>query len=224
MEENAKKSKKSLLVIVFAIVLIGVGAALIVTGNNKSFLKEDKKESNENKNENKEETPQDDPQRGIVPVTLTKEDVINLIFQKKNEELSEETWSVGNVEIIAHDENYEKYLVSYEEINEDGTVRILQTIVTVIADEKYVELPGWEEGQRDLTVYNFIYETIETPIEPVDPNQPVEPVDPNQPVEPVDPNQPVEPVDPNQPVEPVDPNQPAEPVDPSQPVEPVDPS
>ena len=176
MEEKQKKGKTSLYVIILAILLIGVGAGLIVTGNNKSFLKEKKtenNESNENKDkENDKEQPTEDPQRGVVPAILTEEQVINLIVQNKNKDMPNETWSVGRVEIIAHDENNEKFLVIYEELNEDGTVRNLFTIVTVLGEDYFVELPGWEENERDLTIYNFIYYETESDeeITPVEPN------------------------------------------------------
>ena len=63
--------------------------------------------------------------------------------------------------MIAHDEEGAKILVSYEEVHEDGSTILKQTIVSILNGEKSVELPGWIEGERDLTVYNFIpYEEI----------------------------------------------------------------
>lgn len=189
-----KKSNKSLLVIVIAILLIGVGVVLILTGNNKSFLVDDK--SNSNTNENKEnqdgqnnQEPIDESQRNIIPQSISQEEIVSIILQKKNEDFSEETWYIGAVYTVAHDENNEKYLVKYEEVEEDGTIRNLLTIVTVLGNEKYVEMPGWEEGERDLTVYNFIYENYdghiddfelaesEVPDEQVEQNETVEPTE-----------------------------------------------
>ena len=39
-------------------------------------------------------------------------------------------------------------------------------------NEKNIELPGWIEGERDLTVYNFVYDT--TTDEPVEVEEPTE--------------------------------------------------
>ena len=107
MEENneAKKSNKSLLVIAFSVLLIDIGVVLIVTGNNKNLFgkKEDKP---------KEEEPvENDPKRGTLPVALTDEEALALLVQKKQTDFSDQTWSIQNAKVIAHDEKYEKYLV-----------------------------------------------------------------------------------------------------------------
>ena len=201
MEEDkkVKKNNKPMILIAAAALLIIAGVALIVTGNNKSFLAKEEPKQEEKDDDTKDDDVIDDQNRGVVPISITVEEITELINNKKLAEYSEETWQVGAINIVAHDENNEKYLVTYEEIQEDGTIVYKQTIVSVLNDEKSVELPGWVEGERDLTVYNFIYETInnDQPIEePIE--EPVEePVE--QPIEePVE--QPVEePVD--QPVE-----------------------
>ena len=58
-------------------------------------------------------------------------------------ETSEKNKTYGKIQkrtykLKAHDENNEKYLVTYEEIQEDGTIVYKQTIVSVLNDEKYI--------------------------------------------------------------------------------------
>ena len=207
-EQKTKKNKTPMIVMAIAVVLILAGVVLLVTGNNKSFLGSDDKKENKNTEEQEKPVeptePEDDPNRGLVPVVLSEEEVIQLILNKKQSEFSDETWSLGAVTIIGHDEKNEKFLVSYEEIGEDGTVVVKQTIVSVLNEEKNVELPGWIEGERDLTVYNFIIGEVVEPTEPVNPDQPVDPVQPVDPTVPVDPTMPVEPTAPVAPVEPTE--------------------
>lgn len=161
--EGAKKSKTSIYIIVIAILLIVAGVVLIMTGNNKSFIekKDTKKPAEEEK---KEEEPKDEdiPDRILDPYYIDEEIVLDLIVEKKNNEFPGENWSVQNVNLIGHDEEGEKILVSYDEVHEDSSTVLKQTIVSILNGEKSVELPGWIEGERDLTVYNFIpYEKLD---------------------------------------------------------------
>ena len=159
-EKEVKKNNKPIILIAVAALLIIAGVALIATGNNKSFLSKKDEPAPEEKDEKPKEDDIDDQNRGVLPINITVEEVTELINNKKNAEYSEESWQVGTINIVAHDENNEKYLVTYEEIQEDGTIVNKQTIVSVLNNEKSVELPGWVEGERDLTVYNFIYESV----------------------------------------------------------------
>ena len=236
MEEETKVTKKNnnpLLIIGLAAVLIICGIALIVTGNNKSFLSKDK-ENDTPAPVDPEPTPEPDPiddgQRGIVPHALSDETALQLLVEKKESDFADATWSLGVVKVIGHDEKDEKFLVEYEEYAEDSTISTKQTIISVVNGEQSVELPGWVEGERDITVYNFImYDEESTDPEPTvpveqDPTVPVE-QDPTVPVE-QDPTVPVE-QDPTAPVEqdstaPVEP-EPTTPVEP-EPTTPTDPT
>lgn len=161
--EGAKKSKTSIYIIVIAILLIAAGVVLIMTGNNKSFIekKDTKKPSEEEKQEEEQNKEEEIPDRGLDPYYVDEDIILDLIVEKKNSEFTEENWGVQNVTLIAHDEEGAKILVSYEEVHEDASTILKQTIVSILNGEKSVELPGWIEGERDLTVYNFIpYEEI----------------------------------------------------------------
>lgn len=157
MEEQkvVKKSSAPIYIIIFAILLIAAGAVLIFTGNNKSFW--DKKEPKE---EEKDKPDDKTPNKGLVPTVITDEDALYYIEQHKKAVGKEFAWEAKNAKIIGHDENYEKYLVVFDEVGTDGTVVSKQTIISLLPDEKWVELPGWVEGERDLTVYNFIMNSI----------------------------------------------------------------
>ena len=195
-EKAVKKNNKPMLVMAVAVLFILAGVALIVTGNNKSFLAKEEAKPKEDNNNSENQEIVEEPPRVIIPEGLTNDEVANLISEKKQAEFSEETWTLGSVSIIGHDEKNEKYLVTYEEIQEDGSVVAKLTIVSVLNDVKSVELPGWIEGERDLTVYNFIYENGSTePVEPVEPVEPTEPVVPTEPVENIMPEEVVENVD-----------------------------
>ena len=158
MEEknNVKKNNTPIFIMIFAALLIIAGVALILTGNNKSFWK-NKKTDNANKEQQESKGNEEDiPDRGLTPTVITEKEILQLLIDKKQSEFPEENWGVDYVNIIAHDEEYEKILVSYGEFQEDSSVVVKQTIVSILNGEKDVELPGWIEGERDLTVYNFI--------------------------------------------------------------------
>lgn len=189
-EKKPKNKKSSLYIIVLAVLLIGAGAALILTGNNKSFLGNNGNEPNESNNTNantdngnQEVTPpDDDPNKGLVPSTLQEWEVLNLLLEKKNLEYPNESWSIGNVSIKAHDKQNEKFLIEYDEVAADGTLTVLQTIVTVLGDKKYVEFPGWVPGTTDLSVYDFDgYNNQNQTTEPTENPVPEQPVNNGEP-------------------------------------------
>ena len=199
-EENkvVKKNNNPILIIGLALVLIICGVALIVTGNNKSFLAKDKEEPAPVEPEPTPEPqpePIDDGQRGMVPHALSDEAALQLMVEKKEADFSDATWSIGVVKVIGHDETDEKFLVEYEEYAEDSTISTKQTIISVVNGEQTVELPGWVEGERDLTVYNFsMYEDEENAV--VDPTVPDEPTEPGEVVDGQNPTDVVEPTEP----------------------------
>ena len=215
MEEGkeVKKNNKPIILIALAVLFILAGGVLLATGNNKSFLAKDDPQPQEDKKEDNTEIDVniDDQNRNIIPISLTEEEVRELINTKKEAEYSEEAWTVDSISIVAHDEKYEKFLVTYGEVQEDETVITKQTIVSVLNNEKNIELPGWIEGERDLTVYNFVYDT--TTDEPVEVEEPTEPTEVEEPIE-----QPTEPVEVEEPAE-----QPTETVEVTEPTEPTEP-
>ena len=154
-QKKVKKSSAPIYVMIFAVLLIVAGVVLIVTGNNKSFW-EKKEPKKENEQEKQEEKKEETPNRGLIPPVVTEEEVLQLINNTKLVEYPEENYGVDFVTLIAHDEENEKILVSYGEFQADASVVVKQTIVSILNGEKSVELPGWIEGERDLTVYNFI--------------------------------------------------------------------
>ena len=150
-EKVTKKNNMSLLLMAAAAIFILVGVGLILTGNNKSFMGKDEPQAP------KEETPDNtetEPPRAVVPTVITVEEISQLIDEKRQLEFADENWVAQSIKIVGHDPESEKFLVSYDEVDELGNLTKKQTIVTVLADSKYVELPGWNEGERDLTVYN----------------------------------------------------------------------
>ena len=176
MEEEKKKKMgdKSIIIIAVAVLLIAAGAILILTGNNKSLLSNDKKEE---KKEEEIQEPTDDPKRGMDPTRLKDEDARELIDKAKQERLPEEPWSVGMAKVIAHGNN-DTFLVDYEQVDEEGFVSHLLTIITYKDGVGTVgELPGWFEGERDLAEYGFVTYEDETTQEPVEePQEPTEEV------------------------------------------------
>lgn len=171
MEEKGtvKKSNAPMLIMLAAVLLIVAGVVLIVTGNNKSFWeKEEPKEGNKEENkQNPNHNINEIPSKKIKPGIVTEEELVQLITETKKRDFPGETWEVGEVKLLAHDEEDEKVLISYTEVHEDLTIVTKQTIVTILNEEKMVELPGWAEGERDLTVYNFIdYTHEDSPVTP----------------------------------------------------------
>lgn len=219
MEEQkvVKKNNTPIILIGLAVLLILTGIGLIVTGNNKSFFDNDKGKEKEQNTEVEPDQPtevDDDSQRGIIPNVITEDEVLQLITITKEMQFPNETWHVQYVNIIGHDEKNEKFLVSYGEVNEEASVVEKQTIVSVLNGSKNVELPGWIEGQRDLTVYNFIMDELVEPstdqTTPTDPTMPVDPIDPTVPAEPVEPS--TDPTIPDDQAVQLEPVQPQEPV------------
>ena len=157
-EKSVKKNNTPLLIMLAAVLLIVAGVVLIVTGNNKSFM--EKKETKEPNKEEQKPTDEDNedeiPDKGLTPTVVTEDEIINLLVQTKEKDFPGETWRVEGVVLLGHDEENEKILISYNEVQEDSTIVTKQTIVSILNGEKSVELPGWVEGERDLTVYNFI--------------------------------------------------------------------
>lgn len=158
-EKATKKKNSSIIIMLLAVLLIAAGVGLIVTGNNKDFWNGKDKEEEQVDDQGDEED--DIPDRARVQYGVSEDEIQELLDETKAKDFPEETWVVGSVEIIGHDENNEKLLVSYGEVHEDLTIIFKQTIVTNINDELSVELPGWIEGERDLTVYNFIMDVEE---------------------------------------------------------------
>lgn len=167
--ESLKDGNKSRLVLLLAVLLIAAGVVLIVTGNNKSFIAKDKPKE-ENKQEEPKEDEPEDVNRGNV-ATLTEESAKEILNQKKESDLKDETWTIGEVTILAEGNN-KSYLISYEKVNEDGSIDVLQTIISIENGVGIVELPGWFEGERELDSYEFVYNNDETEDGPGD--EPIE--------------------------------------------------
>ena len=223
MEEEKKEKKsllgnKSIIIIAIAVVLIVAGTVLILTGNSKNLVSADKKE---NKTQDETQKPEDDPKRAIQK-GLTDDEAFNILVKEKEEKLLDEPWSIGSVDVLAHGDN-NTYLVQYEQVETEGFSKQLLTIITVEEANSVVkQLPGWVEGEVDITSYNFDYYSTEpvqeqaTP-EPVNPTTTPDEEDTTELPGEVD-NEPV-----NQPAEqPVD--QPEEPVEQPTEVEPVVPA
>ena len=125
MEEKKKKSSTPIIIMLLAVLLIVAGVVLIVTGNNKSFLeKKDTKKDNKQTEEKKEE---EIPDKGLTPTVITEEEILQLINNTKQADFPNENWGVDYVELIAHDEEFEKILVSYGEFQADASVVVKQT-------------------------------------------------------------------------------------------------
>lgn len=173
-ETPKKKNNNAMYLLVAAVLFILVGVGLIATGNNKSFLSDDKEEKENN---------EDDVNKVNKPVELTEEDVEKILKDQKENEFSTETWSIGVTNIVAKGDN-NSYLVLYEEVSEDGTVTVKQTVIAVENGEGKAELPGWLEGEKDLSSYNFV--NVNSPVEPENPTEPTEPENPTEPTNPVE--------------------------------------
>ena len=159
-EKTSKKNNSSVVIMLLAILMIAAGVGLIVTGNNKS-LWDDKEKDNKGEQQEQPDDEDDIPDRARVQYGISEEEIEELLIETKANDFPEETWEVSNIMIIGHDENNEKLLISYGEIGDDLTIVYKQTIVSLLNGEASVELPGWNEGERDLTVYNFIMDNDE---------------------------------------------------------------
>lgn len=162
VKEAPKKKNNAMYLVAAAVLFILVGVGLIATGNNKSFLNNDEKEK-------EKQDVVDEPNKGNKPAELTDEDVEKILKDQKEKELSTETWNIGMANIVAKGDN-NSYLVLYEEMLEDGTVTVKQTVVVMENGEGKAELPGWVEGEKDLSAYNFV--NVDEPTTPVE--QPTE--------------------------------------------------
>lgn len=189
LKETPKKKNNSMYLFVAALLFILVGVGLIATGNNKSFLSDEKKES---------EKDEDDVNKGNKPVELTEEDIEKILKDQKEKDFSTETWSVGVTNIVAKGDN-NSYLVLFEEISDDGIVTVKQTVITMENGEAKAELPGWLEGEKDLTSYNFV--NLDEPTDTPEPTNPTEPSDPTDTQEPTNPTEPSDQTEQTNPVE-----------------------
>lgn len=178
-EKAPKKKNKSVLILIAAIIFIAAGAVLILTGNNKNLLGDDK----EKETPNTEEDQKDDDTKRSAGKELSNEQALTILVEKYNESFSAETWSIQSViSVVSGDNN--AYLVTYEEVTAEGTTATKQTIITINDGLSTAELPGWLEGERDVSSYNFGNQTAEPTETPSEPEQPVEePTEPEQPVE-----------------------------------------
>lgn len=170
MEEEKKEKKpllgnKSIIIIAIAVLLIGAGAVLILTGNSKNLISTDK-DKTENKTQDETSKPEDEPKRAIQK-DLTDDAAFDILEKEKEEKLSDEVWSIGAVEVLAHSNN--NYLVQYEQVETEGFSKQLLTIITIEDGNGIVkQLPGWVEGEVDITSYNFeYYETSTEQTNPV---------------------------------------------------------
>ncbi len=198
-EKEPKKNNKATLIIFAAIVFIVAGAVLILTGNNIKLLNGNDKDGTEEKDK-----PTDDPKRGTNQ-ELTVEEAKKILDDKKASDFPDSEWTIDEVVSVLRGDN-NTYLVTYKTTT-DGNTDELQTIIFIENGVSNVELPGWHEGERDLTSYNFgnaatpdepgeppVEEPTEPPVEePAEPpvEGPTEPAEPsvNEPVEsPVEPS------------------------------------
>lgn len=150
-----KKNNTPMLIMLVAVLLIGAGIALVMTGNNNALF---------GKGKDSGEGTENDPTRTNIPTELTVEKATQLIKAEQEKDPSD-IWTLGEVKIVAKGDN-QTYLITYEKTIEEGT-DVLQTIVTNSAGEWVIEMPGWFEGEKDLESYNFVYEneTVEPPVE-----------------------------------------------------------
>ena len=179
-----KLNGTSLMLIVFAIFLIGGGIALVITGNNKSLISKEQVNREKYSDVVVEEPKTEEPEiviRNHTPQELTAAKAIELIENEKK--LHGDTWtiSVANIKGVNKDNSY---LVDIDVVLEDGSVDVLQTIISEVEDNMKVEYPLWHEDERDLSLYGFnpIEEKktdVETPVEVENSGEletPVEPV------------------------------------------------
>ena len=140
-----------------AVVLIAAGAILIVTGNNKNLLGNDTKEApkeEEKKEEPKEDEPKEDPKRS-TPRELTIDEAYQILQEQYAlGNHAEEGWSIQAVLSIEAGLN-NSFFVAYEEIGSDGLPYEKVTIIFLYDGSSSAELPGWFEGERDVSEYHF---------------------------------------------------------------------
>lgn len=141
-----KLSKKTIIIIGVALLLIITGLVLILTGNNKSIGGKGKK------------TPDnvDDPTKPVIKV-FTKADVMSLIYQFKAMDTSDGDWYVGDTALLAHNSDNTKYLARYKKVLSDGTTKEYETIVSYGDDGYTIDLPGWDIDSKPLEEFAFIY-------------------------------------------------------------------
>lgn len=174
----------SLMLIVFAIFLIGGGIALVITGNNKSLISKEQVNREKYSDVVVEEPKTEEPEiviRNHTPQELTAAKAIELIENEKK--LHGDTWTISVVNIKGVNKD-NSYLVDIDVVLEDGSVDVLQTIISEVEDNMKVEYPLWHEDERDLSLYGFnlIEEKktdVETPVEVENSGEletPVEPV------------------------------------------------
>jgi hypothetical protein len=162
-EIQLKMNSTSIMLVVFALFLIGGGIALIATGNNKSLISKDQvnreKYSDVVTNEPKVEDP-DIVIRNHTPQELTVAKAIELIENEKK--LHGDTWTISVANIKGVNKDY-SYLVEVDVVLEDGTVDALETIISTLDEKMKVEYPLWHEGEVDLSFYAF--NPIETKVD-----------------------------------------------------------
>lgn len=180
-EAQFKLNGTSMMLIIFAIFLIGGGFALIATGNNKSLIT--KEQVNREKYSDVVEEPKtEEPEiviRNHTPQELTVAKAIELIETEKKQHGDTWTVSVANIKGVNKDNSY---LVDIDVVLEDGSVDVLQTIISDLGEGFKVEYPLWHEDERDLSLYGFnpIETKVEEPIvveTPTDVETPVDQVE-----------------------------------------------
>ena len=151
-----KKNNTPMLIVVVALLLIGAGVALVMTGNNKAlFGNETKKE--EAKQNTDVPTSQKNPNE-----ILTEEEALRILEADRAANHAEEGWVIGSIKILGKSSKQNANLVQYEEVTGDIIV-VKQTVFSYSEEGWTADLPGWLEGERDLTDYDFIIGVIEEP-------------------------------------------------------------
>ena len=146
-------NKKLMIIFVAGILFVAAGLVLIATGNNSSFLKNDNEEVDPTNPGNNQGDPNGKKEE------ISKSLVMNAIYEEKSLHYSNETWFVGDVAVIAHNDDDSKFLVHFRKVDGDSTDE-METILTIEDNDRYVDLPGWAVGSKDLSSYSFInYET-----------------------------------------------------------------
>lgn len=136
--KNEKKESPITIIIFIGLLLVAIGIPAI-------FLKDNKKDDKEDII----------TLRKILPEELNNNTAKEILQYGHDTMLKKENWEVVNASLYATND-LNGFVINYEAKNNTGTW-YKQTIITYKNGTWTIDLPGWAEGEKDISSYGTFY-------------------------------------------------------------------
>jgi uncharacterized protein YxeA len=150
---NSNKKVISIIIIILALILIG--GSLLLTLNNKNSDNNNNNNIDNNDNSSTKITDKKKKLRHISPDDLDDESAKEIVQLFLDEEETNENWIVESASLNCTDDN-NGFVVNIV-AQKEGANWYRQTIITYKNNEWSIELPMWQEGEKDISSYSTYY-------------------------------------------------------------------